>query len=86
MAFMDHKPQTLANIAGKVLGYKKETPWGKAIMWGLTAATPYLTEKIGGNKSAETLMFEVGRSWDRIKDYVRQRRARHNGVHDDVHI
>ncbi|MDQ3100131.1 MAG: hypothetical protein M3R08_01980 [Bacteroidota bacterium] len=81
MAFMDHRPQTLANMAASMLGPRKETPWGKAIMWGLTAATPYLTEKIGGNKNAENLLSEVQRSWFRIKDYIRQRRARHNGVH-----
>ncbi len=86
MAFIDHKPQTLAHIAGQMLGHKKETPWGKAIMWGLTAATPYLSEKIGGNKNGETILFEVRRSWDRIRDYVRQRRSRHNGVHDGVHV
>lgn len=86
MAFMDHKPQALANIAGSLLGHNKATPWGKAIMWGLTAATPYLSEKIGGNKNAGTLLSEVQRSWDRIKDYIRQRKAKHNGVHNGVHV
>ncbi len=88
MAFMDNRPQGLSHMAANMLGAKKDTPWGKAIMWGLTAATPYLTEKIGGNKTAETLLSEVRRSWDRIRNYVRQRRASHsgNGVHEEMHV
>jgi hypothetical protein len=87
MAFTDHQPHALANIAGKLLGHKKDSIWGKAIMWGLTAATPYLSEKVSGNKTAETLLSEVKRSWDRIRDYVRQRRAAHgNGVPDSMHV
>lgn len=82
MAFLDKRPQTLASMAGSMLGPKQYTPWGKAIMWGLTAATPYLTEKIGGNKTADSVLGEVKRSWERVKDYVRSRRAAHgNGMH-----
>ncbi len=93
MAFLDDKPQALANIAGSLLGAKKQTPWGRAITWGLTAATPYLTEKIGGNKSANTLLSELRISVDRIRNYMKQRRmahsnghhAPHDGVHDGLH-
>jgi hypothetical protein len=84
MAFMDKRPQTLASIASSMLGAKSTTPWGKALMWGLTAASPYITEQISGNKSAERVLDEVRRSWERIRDYVRSRKARHgsdNGVH-----
>jgi hypothetical protein len=83
MAFLDDRPQGLTSMAGSLLGAKQYTPWGKAIMWGLTAATPYLTEKIGGNKTADTLLSEVRRSWERVRDYVRSRKAarRHDGMH-----
>jgi hypothetical protein len=83
MAFLDEKPQALTNIASSMLGANKGTLWGKAIMWGLTAASPYLTDKIGGNKSADSVLGEVRRSWERLRDYVRSRRARHNG--NDIH-
>ena len=87
MAFMDKRPQTLAHLASNFLGHKKDTVWGKALMWGLTAASPYITEKISGNRTAGTLMDEVQRSWERIKDYVRRRKeARQNGMHEhEVH-
>lgn len=64
-------------VLGMALGGKARTGWGRLLIWAASAATPMVLDRLQRNERAHHLLSELGRSWDRVKDYVRQRREAH---------
>lgn len=64
-------------LLGLALGTKARTGWGRLLIWAASAVTPLLAERMQQHDRSQHLLSELGRSWERIKEYVRQRRAAH---------
>jgi hypothetical protein len=62
-------------LLGMALGTKARTGWGRLLMWVAGAVTPMVAERLQQHDRSQHLLSELGRSWERIKEYVRQRRA-----------
>ena len=75
---MAGEPTDLTGVLlGMALGGKARTGWGRLLIWAASAATPMMLDRLQQNERAHHLLSELGRSWDRVKDYVRQRREAH---------
>jgi hypothetical protein len=66
-------------ILGMLLGSRMESRLGRWVLTGLGAVLPALGEKLHVGERGGHIASELGHSWERIKDYVRDRRtARRN--------
>ncbi len=67
---------------GFVLGKRARSPWGRALIWAVGAAAPFLANKFQQNGKSGHFMEELGRTWERIKEYIRERREAHSDPAD----
>lgn len=77
-------PELIGGIAGLAFGGRAKTTAGKILAMGLSAAVPFIAERIGKSGTGTNVMSELERSWQRVKDHVRERReARAEGRTSD---
>lgn len=67
-------PEMIGGIAGLAFGGRATTTAGKILAMGLSAAVPFIAERIGKSGTGSNVMSELERSWQRVKSYVRGRR------------
>jgi len=68
---------------GLALGKRARSPWGRVLIWAMGAITPIMVNKLRENARSGHILEELGRTWERIKEYVRERREAHRD-HDPV--
>lgn len=59
---------------GLLLGRHSKGPFGRVLMWAAGAVLPRIIEQVRDNEKVQRFTSELGRSWDRIKDHMRERR------------
>lgn len=75
---MSGEPSGLTGILlGMALGSRARTGWGRLLTWAAGAAVPVVADRLKEDERAQHLLSELGRSWERLKAYVRQRREAH---------
>lgn len=67
-------PEMIGGIAGLAFGGRAKTTAGKVLAMGLSAAVPFIAERLGNRSNGPNVMSELERSWERVKAYVRERR------------
>ena len=77
---LGNSPTMTSGALGMLFGEKALTPFGRLLIAIATAALPIVMERIGKDpgRNSEKLFEELGVSWERVKNYVRERRAAHN--------
>lgn len=70
---------TAGSILSMVLGAKARTPMGSLLIGLASSAIPALIDRLGEEPDAfgPKLKRELGVSWERVKDYVNERRKAH---------
>lgn len=61
-------------LLNTVLGGKGQGPWGRALIWVASATMPMLIDRLKQNDRARHTLSEFERSWQRIKNHMRERR------------
>jgi hypothetical protein len=70
---------------GLLLGRHSKSPWGRALVWAAGAVLPIIVSQVRNNEHVQRFTSELGRSWERIKDHMRERReARRERRHSDT--
>lgn len=74
-----------SKVLGMALGAKAKTPTGRLMVGLASFVLPALMEKFGKTSgvTSEKLQHELGVSWDRVKEYVNERRAAREEAHDE---
>ena len=67
-------PEMIGGIAGLAFGGRAKTTAGKILAMGLSAAVPFIADRFRGKGTGHNVMSELDRSWERVKNYVRDRR------------
>ena len=60
---------------GLALGGKRRTVWGRLLAWVAGALVPMAVDRLRESDEARHFAQELQRSWGRVKDYVKERRA-----------
>jgi hypothetical protein len=76
---LNRSPGMVGSAVDMMLGAKRYTPMGRLFATLASAAVPIVMKKFGSNGHQDIggLRQELGTSWHRLKEYVRQRRAAH---------
>lgn len=61
----------LGNVLGIALGSRTRTVKGRLFAWAVSAIAPFLLKKYATPEHMEHLVSEVRRSWDRVRERVR---------------
>lgn len=67
-------PEMIGGLAGLAFGGRAKTTAGKILAMGLSAAVPFIAERLGKRSAGSNVMSEIERSWERVKAYVHERR------------
>jgi hypothetical protein len=68
-------PEVIGGIAGSLVGLRAKSTVGKLLAMGLSAAVPMIANRLGSGSGGQSVLSELDRSWDRVKAYVKERRA-----------
>lgn len=76
-------PGVLGAALGAAIGGPGKGPFRQAIAAGLSAAIPLLWERWFEEGKAGHVLSELDRSWERVKEHVRERRRARQGNGDE---
>jgi len=68
-------PELIGGIAGMALGGRAKSTAAKMLAMGLSAAIPFVAKRIRRQGPEHDVLSELDTSWERLKHYVRERRA-----------
>lgn len=70
--FIQSDSGAMGNVLGMVMGSRSRTVKGRLFSWVVSALAPIVLKKYATPERMEHLVTEVKRSWDRVRDRVRE--------------
>ena len=74
-----NSPGMTPSALGLLFGSKARTPFGRTLLTIASTVLPMIMERMGKGSglNSDKLVEELGVSWERVKEYVRERRSAH---------
>lgn len=70
--FIQSDTGAMGNVLGMAMGSRSKTLKGRLFAWAVSALAPILLKKYATPEKMEHIVTEVKRSWDRVRERVRE--------------